>query len=80
MCVILHMSVVTQNGMSALMLAAKEGKTEVVVELVKAGANVDLQNRVRHAIYIYVTHDTWFMHYIHPHCDTYIVCTYNVYM
>ena len=28
------------------MLAALEGKTEVVVELMKAGANVDLQNNV----------------------------------
>ena len=46
MCVILHMSVITQGGDSALMIAAREGKTEVVVQLVKAGANVDMQNRV----------------------------------
>ena len=46
MCVILHMSVITQNGESALMKAAREGDTEVVVELVKAGANVDMQNEV----------------------------------
>ena len=45
-CVILHMSVITQDGDSALMWATREGKTEVVVELVKAGANVDLQNKV----------------------------------
>ena len=37
---------VIQGGVSALMAAAGEGKTEVVVELVKAGANVDMQNEV----------------------------------
>ena len=46
MCVSLHMSIITQNGWSALMLAASEGETEVVVQLVKAGANVDMQNNV----------------------------------
>ena len=46
MCVILHMSVITQWGDSALMWAAMGGKTEVVVELVKAGANVDVQDDV----------------------------------
>ena len=46
MCVILHMSVITQDGWSALMEAASKGGTEVVVELVKAGANVDMQDRV----------------------------------
>ena len=46
MCVILHMSVITQYGWSALKLAANESRTEVVVELVKAGANLNLQDRV----------------------------------
>ena len=45
-CVILHVSVITQDGYSALMFAARLGETEVVVELVKAGANVDVQNNV----------------------------------
>ena len=40
------MSVITQNGDSALMEAAYWGRTEVVVELVKAGALWDLQNTV----------------------------------
>ena len=57
-CVILHMSVITQVGESALTLAAREGKTEVVVELVKAGANVDLQTEVCQymslAMYMYI--------------------------
>ena len=44
MCVILHMSVITQYGDSALMKAASYGYTEVVVELVKA--LLDLQNTV----------------------------------
>ena len=54
MCVILHMSVITQGGWSALMVAARWG---VVVELVKAGANVDMQNRVcqyNTCIYMYM--------------------------
>ena len=46
MCVILHMSVITQYGGSALMYAAWWGRTEVVVELVKAGANLNLQDTV----------------------------------
>ena len=66
MCVILHMCVITQNGWSALMMAADEGKTEAVVELVKAGANVDMQNKV--CQYIYVVHDVHKLHvYIHVH-------------
>ena len=55
MCVILHMSVITQDGWSALMVAAREGKTEAVVELVKAGANVDMQTKAYQ--YIYAVHD-----------------------
>ena len=57
MCVILHMSVITQWGDTALMVAAREGKNEVVMELVKAGANVDMQNRVcqyNTCIYMYM--------------------------
>ena len=45
--VILHMSVITQDGKSALMRAARHGHTETVAELVKAKANLDLQNNVR---------------------------------
>ena len=44
----LHMSVITKYGDSALMLAFKGcGRTEVVSLLLKAGANTDLQNKVR---------------------------------
>ena len=43
---LLHMSVITQDGIFALMGAAGLGKTEVVVELVKTGASVDMQNKV----------------------------------
>ena len=42
----LHMSVITQNGDSALMVAAKKYYTEVVSLLLEAGANIDLQNKV----------------------------------
>ena len=45
-CVILHMSVITQRGDTALMEAARGGKSEAIVELVKAGANVEMLNRV----------------------------------
>ena len=35
-----------QEGDSALMMAAREGKTAVVKDLVKSGANLNLQNKV----------------------------------
>ena len=44
--IILHMSVITQDGNSALMRAAYYGRTETIEELVKAKANLDLQNNV----------------------------------
>ena len=40
------MSVIAQDGESSLMMAAREGKTEVVSLLLEAGANTDLQNKV----------------------------------
>ena len=43
----LHISVNTQDGYSALMIAAELGRrTEVVSLLLKAGANIYLQNKV----------------------------------
>ena len=39
-------SVITQYGQTALMKAASLGHTEVVIELVKAKANLDLQDNV----------------------------------
>ena len=42
----LLMSVITQDGDSALMMAVRKGWTEVVSLLLKAGANTDLQNKV----------------------------------
>ena len=42
----IHMSVIAQDGDSLLMLAAWNGKTEVVSLLVEAGAALDLQNKV----------------------------------
>ena len=60
------MSVITQDGRSALMYATMWGRTEVVVELVKAGANLNLQTTVcqkcihvhRYMMYMYM-----YMHY-----------------
>ena len=40
------MSVITQWGESPLMLAAGNGSTEVISLLVKAGAALDLQDKV----------------------------------
>ena len=40
------MSVITQGGDSALMMAASKDRTEVVPLLLEAGANPDLQNEV----------------------------------
>ena len=51
------MSVITQDGNSALIKAAFYGRTEVVVELVKAKANLDLQDKVcssHHSLYMYI--------------------------
>ena len=42
----LHMSVITQDGWSALYSAALNGCTEIMQQLVKAGANLDLQDNV----------------------------------
>ena len=41
------MSVITQKGESALMMVAREGRTEVVSLLLEAGANIHLQNEVK---------------------------------
>ena len=42
----LHMSVITQYGDTALIKAVRKGRTEVASLLLKAGANIDLQNEV----------------------------------
>ena len=46
-CVLLHMSAITQKGESALMVAIRWGRTEVVSLLLEAGAKIDLQNEVK---------------------------------
>ena len=46
------MSVITQDGNSALMIAArKRGRTKVVSLLLKAGAKLNLQNKVCMKLY-----------------------------
>ena len=40
------LSVTAQDGETALIEAAREGNTDVVVELVRGGANLDLQDEV----------------------------------
>ena len=46
MYVILHMSVITQDGDSPLILAAEWGRTGAITQLINAGANLDLQDEV----------------------------------
>ena len=46
MCTCTTSSVITQDGESALISAVRRGRTKVVVELVKARANLDLQDKV----------------------------------
>ena len=46
----LDISVITQSGDSALMIAAYYGYTKVIVELVYSGANLDLQNNVSQGV------------------------------
>ena len=41
------MSVITQDGDSALMMAVRESRTEVVSLLLEAGANIHIQNKVK---------------------------------
>ena len=55
------MSVITQWGYSALMVAVVMGTTEVVAELVKAGANVDMQNIVCQYIYVVHVYVWWYI-------------------
>ena len=46
--------VITQDGDSALTMAAKGwGRTEVVSQLLEAGANTDLQNKVKCHLMVY---------------------------
>ena len=48
----------SQDGDSALMRAASWGRTDVVVEMIKAKANLNLQNEVlRLSMLIYTAHD-----------------------
>ena len=44
--ILLTLSVTAQDGDTALILAARWGRTDVVVELVRGGANLDMQDEV----------------------------------
>ena len=46
-CVSYYTCLSSQNGETALIMAAEEGETEVVVELIKAGATLNLQDEVQ---------------------------------
>ena len=54
----IHMSIITQyNGRTALMWASRDGKTEIVDQLINAGATLDLQDHVCISCYVVVSHD-----------------------
>ena len=48
------MYIFSQDGWSALVWAAYEGRTEVVTQLLEAGANIDLQTTEVHVHSVYV--------------------------
>ena len=60
----LHMSVITQYGYSALMMAAREGRTKVVSLLLEAGANTDLQNKVHNSVCTMKCYVFWVEHVV----------------
>ena len=47
LCVSYYTCLSSQDGDSALMLAASVGKTEVVMKLIEAEANLNLQDKVQ---------------------------------
>ena len=47
------MSVITQDGDFVLMMALRKGRTEVVSQLLEAGVNIHLQNKVKMSINLY---------------------------
>ena len=51
------MSIITQYGHTALMVASRKGKTEIVDQLINAGATLDLQDDVCISCYVVVSHD-----------------------
>ena len=62
MCHTTHF-VITQGGNSALILAAMRGETVVVVELVMAGAKMDIQNEVCKYVYVVYNVRTYICRY-----------------
>ena len=49
---------VPQDGWTALMLASDSGHTDLVQLLLSSGAQVDLQDKVRHNINLLIVHKT----------------------
>ena len=48
----LHISIISQDGWSALIYAASEGHTEVVTQLLETGANTDLRTTEVHTLHM----------------------------
>ena len=59
------MSVITQRGDSPLMMAAREGRTDIVSLLVKAGANIYLWNKVNVKEFVqdgWISEEVWWFY------------------
>ena len=67
------MSVITQRGNSALLWAAFWGHTEIVQQLVKAGANLDLQNKVCQYVETHDVHEYGDNMKSNRHADTIMI-------
>ena len=46
----------TQDGLSPLIVASQEGHDKIVEKLLRAGATVDLQNKVESCYYLFIFH------------------------
>ena len=75
------MSIITQNGYTALMEASWNGMTEIVDQLINAGATLDLQDHVCISCYVVVSHDVIYYDY---NTDQWYkissVCSVNIYL
>ena len=58
------MSFIKQDGKTALMVAAAGGHGEIALELMKAGADITLQDKVCHNI-LYVLLTNYFMEWLY---------------
>ena len=72
-CVSYYTCLSSQNGDTALMLAAIKGKTEVIIQLIQAGAHLNLQDEVQWLSILYV----YYVHTVHDvHDQNHTTCIF----